>query len=159
VADVEHDVDVLFVFEVAIEADDELVGERAMNFDFTRELLSRFRSGKVCFGNHLESPSFSLVFFCLDWLELSHFVALGEASLAEEAASQVSDDLALFSGVVRVLEFALLLDDLKKEKVMPSVTETRLAFAGNCKSWERAQYLPRGNCSCQCGSPCAAAAE
>jgi len=130
VADVEHNVHIFLVFEVAIEADHVLVGERAMDFDFTRELLSRFCSGKVCLGNDFESPSLCLVFFSLNWLELSDFIALGEAPLAKESASQVSDDLALLSGVVRVLEFALFLDDLKKERVMPSVTETRLAFAG-----------------------------
>ena len=39
-ADVQHDVDILFVLEVAIEADDVLVIKRPVNLDFTRQLLS-----------------------------------------------------------------------------------------------------------------------
>ena len=39
-ADVKHDVDILFVLEVAIEADDVLVIKRPVNLNLTRQLLS-----------------------------------------------------------------------------------------------------------------------
>ena len=39
-ADVQHDVDILFVLEVAIEADDVLVIKRPVNLNLTRQLLS-----------------------------------------------------------------------------------------------------------------------
>ena len=46
-ANVEHDIDVLFVFEVAIEAHNILVLERAVNLDLAGELLTSFASSKV----------------------------------------------------------------------------------------------------------------
>ena len=81
-ADVEHDVDVLFVFEVAVEADDVLVVERAMDFDLTGELLARLCPGEVRLGHHLESPGQLLVLLTLDWLNAAHLVALGETAFA-----------------------------------------------------------------------------
>jgi len=47
-ANVEHDVDVLFVFEVPIEAYNVLVDERAVDLDLTGELLTGFASSEVC---------------------------------------------------------------------------------------------------------------
>ena len=43
-ADVEHDVDILLVLEVAIEADDVLVIERSVNLNLTSQLLASLGS-------------------------------------------------------------------------------------------------------------------
>ena len=111
-ANVEHDIDIFFVLEVAIEANDALMVQRAMNLDLTGQLLAGFSPGQIGLGDHLEGPGERRVFDCLDRLDPTDFVALGEAALAEEAQSLVSDDLAWFVVVLRIHRLYFLFDDL-----------------------------------------------
>ena len=87
VADVEHDVDVVLVFEVAIEAHDVLVGERAVDFDLTRQLLPCLGASQVLLAYHLECPGLILVLFSLDWRDSPNFVGLCEAALNRKKLS------------------------------------------------------------------------
>ena len=48
----------------------------------------------------------------LDWLDPTDLVALGEATLSEEAASSVGDDFAWFIVVFRSKRLHFLLNDL-----------------------------------------------
>ena len=50
-ADVEHDVHILFVLEVSIEADDVLVIERPVNLNLTREFLACLGSRQIDLGD------------------------------------------------------------------------------------------------------------
>ena len=50
-ADVEHDVDILFVFEVAIEANNTFMIQRAMNFDLACQFLAGFGPSEIGLGN------------------------------------------------------------------------------------------------------------
>jgi len=113
-ANIEHDVHVLFVFEVAVEAHHILVIERAMNLDLTRQLLTGLGSREVSFGDHFESPCQILVIFSLDRVDSAHFVALGEASFSKEAPTLVANKLARFFSVFRVQWLHFLLDSLYK---------------------------------------------
>ena len=83
-----------------------------MNLDLTGQLLAGFSPGQIRLGDHLESPGERRVLHCLDWLDPTHLVALGEAALAEEAQSLVSDDLAWFVVVLRIHRLYFLFDDL-----------------------------------------------
>ena len=51
-ANIEHDINILFVFEVAIEAHDILVWEWAVDLDLWGQLLASFTLGESCFGDH-----------------------------------------------------------------------------------------------------------
>ena len=77
-----QNVDILGVFEEVFEADNVVVMQTAMNFDFTHELLLGTRLGESGLGNDLGSGD-SLV------LEVGEFVTLGESSLTEELALEV----------------------------------------------------------------------
>ena len=118
VADVEHDVDVLLVFEVAVKAHDILVGQRSVDLDLARKLLASLGPGEVALGHDLQSPSLGLIVFSLDGLKAADLVALGESSFAQEALSEVLDNLPWLSWVIRVRMLALLLDDLTRLGVM-----------------------------------------
>ena len=111
-ADVEHDVDVLLVFEVAVEAHDVLVVHRAVNLDLAGQFLTSLCPGEVDFRDDLQGPSLSLVILSLDWLDALHLVAFGEATLAEETASSVGDDFPRLVLVLRIYRLDLLLNDL-----------------------------------------------
>ena len=130
-ADVQHDIDVFFIFKIPIEAHDVLVSQRPMNLDLTCQLLSGLSPCQVSFWHYFQRPCLILVLFSLDGLELAHFVALSESSFTEEALAQVFDDFSLLSRVVRVHWFAFFLDDLQK----------LVNFV---------DFLLQGNCSCQC---------
>ena len=111
-ADVQHDVDILLVLEVAIEADDVLVVERPVNLDLTSQLLAGLSSRQIGFGDDLQGPRHIFVLLSLDWLDPADLVALGEAALAEEAASLIGDDLAWLVVVFRSKRLYFLLNDL-----------------------------------------------
>lgn len=81
VANIEHNVDVVFVFEVTIEANDVFVAERAMDLDFTSELLTGFASGEVCLADDFKSPRLVFVFVGLDGRNSADFVCFSEATL------------------------------------------------------------------------------
>ena len=56
-ANIQHDVDILSVLEVAVEAHDVLIVERSMNFDLTGQFLTSLGPCQVGLGDHLERPS------------------------------------------------------------------------------------------------------
>lgn len=66
VANIEHDVNVVFVFEVAVEPHHVFVVERAVDLDLAGELLAGLRAGQVCLGNDFEGPGQGTVLFGLD---------------------------------------------------------------------------------------------
>ena len=80
-ADIEHDVDVLLVLEVAVEPDDVLVVQRAMDLDLAGQLLPCLGSCQICLWHNFECPRFGLVLLSLDWFESAHLVALRESTL------------------------------------------------------------------------------
>lgn len=147
-ADVQHDVHILFVFKVAVEADDVLVGERAMNFDFTGQLLTGLRAGQVGLGHHLEGPGQGLVLFSLDWFDSFDLVALSEASLPKEAATLVANELARFVLVFRVYWLHLLFDQLKTTKNRSN--SILLGMKTPASGMKSQGNLRRGSDSCQC---------
>lgn len=110
--DVEHDVDVLFVFEVSVKTDNKLVCKRPVDLNFAGQLLPGLCSGEVGFRHYFESPGLVLIFFSLDGLESTDFVALCESSFAQKALSQIFDNFALFGRVIWVDRLAFLLYDL-----------------------------------------------
>lgn len=113
-ADVEHDVDILFVFKVAVEANDVFVGKGTMNFDLTGQLLTGLSAGQVRLRDNLEGPGELSMLLSLDRFDSLHLVALGEASFAEEAATLITDKLARLVLVFRVYWLNLLFDQLKQ---------------------------------------------
>ena len=60
-ADVQHDVDILLVFEVAIEADDVLVIERPVNLNLTCQLLACLSSCQIDLRDDFKSPGLRFV--------------------------------------------------------------------------------------------------
>lgn len=81
-ADVKHNVHILFILEVAIETHDVLMVQRSVDLNLTSELLTGLSSGQIGLRDNFESPSTIFVFFSLDRLNSFHLVALGETSLA-----------------------------------------------------------------------------
>ena len=90
-ADVQHQIDVLRVFEVAIEADNILMRERIVNLNLTCEFLARLSASQVGLRDYLERPSLVFVVVSLNGLDSLDFVALGESSLAEEPPLLILD--------------------------------------------------------------------
>ena len=119
--DVQHNIHILFIFEVAIEAHDILVVQRPVDLNLARELLSRLCPGKIGLRDTFESPSGRLMLFSLDRLNPFHLVALGETTFSKEAAPAVFHDLAWLVMILRIYRFDFLLDCLqrceKKNKV------------------------------------------
>ena len=60
-ADVQHDVDILLVFEVSIEADDVLVIERPVNLNLTCQLLACLSSCQIDLRDDFKSPGLRFV--------------------------------------------------------------------------------------------------
>jgi hypothetical protein len=81
VADVEHNVDVVFVFEVAVEANNVFVTQGAMDLDFTSQLLTGLASGEIRLADDFEGPSFVFVIVGLDGCNPADFVCFSEATL------------------------------------------------------------------------------
>lgn len=80
-AEIKHDVYIIFVFKVAIKADNALVMEWAVNLDLTGQLLSGFWASKIDLGDYFQGPSHSAMFFSLNWGESLDFVSFGKATL------------------------------------------------------------------------------
>ena len=115
-ADIEHDVDILFVLKVSVEARNIFVVKCAMNLDFTGQLLAGFGPGEIGLGHDFESPCEILMIFSFNWIDTLDLVAFGEATLAKESQALVSDDLAGLVMVFGVQRFDFLFDDLKSVK-------------------------------------------
>lgn len=79
--DVEHDIDVLFVFEVAIEAHNILVLEWAMNLDLAGKLLTSFASSKVRLWDDFESPTHHALCLFRCGGQFCNFVGFCESTL------------------------------------------------------------------------------
>ena len=86
--------------------------QRPMNLDLAGQFLAGFGPGEIGLGDDLEGPSEIFVLLSLDWLDPADLVALGEAALAEEAASLIGDDLAWLVVVFRSKRLYFLLNDL-----------------------------------------------
>lgn len=82
-ANVEHDVDVVLVFEVAVEAHDVLVVERAVNLDFAGQLLAGLAPRQVRLGDYLKGPGQSAMLFSLDRGDSFYFKSFCESSLSQ----------------------------------------------------------------------------
>ena len=111
-ANFEQDIDILFVLEVAIEADNSLVVQRAMNLDLAGQLLAGFKPGEVGLGDDLEGLRVRLVVHRLGRLNSVNFVAFGEAAFAEEAKPLVRGDLARLVVVLGIHRLYFLFDNL-----------------------------------------------
>lgn len=111
-ANIKHDIDILFVLKVAIEANYSLMVKRAVNLDLACQLLAGFSSCEIRLRDHFEGPGERLVLFCLDRFNPADLVALGEATLTQEAKPLISDDLAWFVMVLRIHGLHFLFDDL-----------------------------------------------
>ena len=83
-----------------------------MDFNLAGELLTGLCTCQVGLRNNFESPSSRLMLLSLDRLNPAHFIALREATLAEEATSLVSNDLARLIMVFRIHWLNFLFNDL-----------------------------------------------
>lgn len=93
-ANVKHNVDVLLVLEVSVEADHIFVVKRSVDLYLTRQFLTGLCPCEVGFWHDFESPGCRLVLLSLDRLDPANLVAFGKSSFSEVAATLVSDDLA-----------------------------------------------------------------
>ncbi len=93
--DIEQHVDVVFIFEIPVEANNVFMLQRSMNFDFAGEFLSGFAFGEPCFRYNFQSPSFCLMLYCLDRSNAGNFICFRKATLAQKASLSVGDDLSL----------------------------------------------------------------
>ena len=64
--DVQQHVNIVRVLEVAIEPDNVLVAESAMDLNLASEFLSSFTAGEACFRDNFERPCFVDVFLAFD---------------------------------------------------------------------------------------------
>jgi len=117
IADIEQNVDIFFVLEVAVETYDILMVQRSVNLDLTCQLLSCLCPCQVGFRDDFESPCGSLMLLCFDWLNPAHLVALGEATLSKEAASAVFDNLARLVVVFWVHRLNFLFNNLLQRAI------------------------------------------
>ena len=107
-----------------------------MNLDLACELLTSLGSGQVSFRHNFQRPCLRLVFLSFNGLKSTDFIALGKATLAQEPASQVPDDLSLLCRVVGILQFAFLLDDLNNaKKVLNHLDKTLYFISGMQKQF------------------------
>ena len=83
-ADIQHDIYVVLVLEVPIEAHNVLMVQGAVNLDLTRQLLSCLRASEVLLADDLECPRPCALLLRLDWVESPHLVGLGKAALLKD---------------------------------------------------------------------------
>lgn len=81
VANVEQNVDVVFVFEVAIESHNVFMVQTSVDLDLAREFLTGLATGEVLLGNHFEGPSHVPLLLSLHWAQPLDLVGLGKPSL------------------------------------------------------------------------------
>ena len=130
-ADVQHDVDVVLVFEVAVEADHVLMVQRPMDLDLTRQLLPGLAPSQVRLVHHFESPAL----LRLHRTESRDLVGPGESALAQETTLFVQNNLR---GPIVLLTFGRLnslLNNLKSNCKLTSGHEhwsVRDTFSGSC---------------------------
>ena len=82
VTDVEHYINIFFVFKIAIKADNILIEKGPMNFYFACQLLSCLSPSKISFWNNFQSPCLCFILFTLDWLKTTDFVTFRKTSFA-----------------------------------------------------------------------------
>lgn len=101
VADVQHDVNVVLVFEVAVEANHVLVVQRPVDLDLARQLLAGLAPGQVHLVDHFKSPTL----LRLQRTESRDLVGPGESALAKETTLFVQNNLR---GLIVLLTFGRL---------------------------------------------------
>lgn len=88
---VEHDVNVVFVFKISIEAHNVLVMQRSVDLDLACQFLPRFASCQVGFANDFQGPAFISIGF--SWTDARYFVCSSKSAFPKEASFLVQIDL------------------------------------------------------------------